>query len=246
LGRLTWMAGRVTDATVETPRVRSLTIEVPGWMPHRPGQHVDLRLTAEDGYQAVRSYSLAAPAEDSRVVVTVERIDDGEVSPWLVDEARRGDQLEVRGPVGGYFVWDGAVDAPLLLVAGGSGIVPLAAMLRHRAAARLVTRARLLYSVRDLDEAIFREDLDALAHDDGALDVIYTITRETPPGWTGYARRVDADMLREVAWPTGDGALAYVCGPTAFVEVVADDLRELGYDPDAIRTERFGPTGGER
>jgi ferredoxin-NADP reductase len=245
LGRLTWRVGEVVETRQETHRVRSLAIQVPGWEGHRPGQHVDLRLTAEDGYQAVRSYSLAAPPLDSHVLVTVELIEDGELSPWLVEEAQPGDQLEVRGPVGGYFVWEPPLGGPLLLVAGGSGIVPLAAMLRSHAVAGSEVPVRLLYSARGPDEVLYPSELGRLGSGDGPREVVYTYTRSSPPDWTGYTRRVDASMLSEVAWPPGDRPLAYVCGPTAFVETVANALHKLGHDPERIRTERFGPSGGD-
>lgn len=246
MGRLTWRPGTVVEGVPETRRVRTLTIAAPEWPGHRPGQHVDLRLTAEDGYQAVRSYSLATPASNGTVTVTVERLDDGEVSPYLVDEARPGDQLELRGPVGGYFVWEPAMGGPLLLVAGGSGVVPLAAILRARAAAAAgrEVAGRLLHSARSREDALFADELDRLAAGDPGLELFNTYTRDPPPGWTGYRRRVDRDMLREVAWPADQDPLAFVCGPTAFVETVAASLEQLGYHGDRIRTERFGPTGG--
>ena len=229
---------------METPRAKSLTLVVPGWPGHRPGQHVDVRLTAEDGYQAERSYSIASPPEDGqRVTITVERLDDGEVSPYLADELKAGDHLELRGPIGGYFVWEAGMGGPVLLVGGGSGIVPLMAMIRHRRAVRSAVPTRLLYSVRSQDEIIYREELN-LAGRDELLDVRYTLTRRQPEGWTGYGRRVDADLLRDVAWPAQDRPLAYVCGPTSFVETVATGLVGLGYDPARVKTERFGPTGG--
>jgi ferredoxin-NADP reductase len=244
LGRLTWEPGRVSAAMTETPRMRSLTIDVPSWAGHRAGQHVDLRLTAEDGYQAVRSYSISSPPQDGRVTVTVERLDDGEVSPYLVDQARPGDWLEVRGPIGGHFVWEPALGGPLQLVAGGSGIVPLAAMVRLRAAVHSEVPTRLLYSSRSPEEAIFRQELDELAAGDDRLEVVHTFTRSAPSGWTGYRRRIDREMLAEVAWAPAANPLAFVCGPTRLVEQVAGDLLELGYDASRIRTERFGPTGG--
>jgi ferredoxin-NADP reductase len=197
---------------------------------------VDVRLTAEDGYQAQRSYSIASAPEDELLAITVEKLDDGEVSPYLAEELRVGDKLELRGPIGGYFVWDAQQGGPLLLVGGGSGVVPLVSMLRHRAAVAPSVPARLLYSARSLDDVIYRDEL-------GGFDVVYTLTREQPAGWTGFARRVDDAMLREVADPNAEG-LAYVCGPTRFVEAVADGLVGVGYAPENIRTERFGPTGG--
>ena len=221
----------------ETPRVRSIVLDPPEWPGHRAGQHVDVRLTAEDGYQAQRSYSIASAPEDEHLVLTVERLDDGEVSPYLVDELRPGDELELRGPIGGYFVWDASTGGPLLLVAGGSGVVPFRSMLRHRAAAGSDVPARLLYSSRSLDEVIYRDELEGLA------DVRFTLTREQPEGWTGYARRIDAELLAEVAWPPEERPLVFICGPTAFVEVAAGSLVALGHDPSRIRTERFGATG---
>jgi ferredoxin-NADP reductase len=246
LGRLNspiaWQLGDVAELIDETPRVKTLVLEVPEWQGHRAGQHVDVRLTAEDGYQAERSYSIASAPEDDRLALTVERLEDGEVSPYLAEDLVVGDKLELRGPIGGYFVWEAGVDGPLLLVGGGSGIVPLMAMLRHRAAAGAATPARLLYSARSLDDVIYHEELDRLAAADANLDVRYTLTRGQPPGWTGYARRVDGEMLQEVAFQ-GEG-IAFVCGPTRFVEAVADSLTAVGYAPERVKTERFGPTGG--
>ena len=220
-------------------------LEVPDWPGHQAGQHVDVRLTAPDGYQAQRSYSIASPPEDGdRVAVTVERIDDGEVSPYLCDELAEGDQLELRGPIGGYFVWSADMGGPLLLVAGGSGICPLMAMLRHRAARGSHVPTRLLYSSRALEDVIYREELDSLvAHADG-LEVFHTLTRSQPAGWNGYTRRIDHEMLAEVAFAPGQQPLCMVCGPTPLVEAVASTLVELGHPPDRVKTERFGPTGG--
>jgi ferredoxin-NADP reductase len=243
--RLTWQLGEVVDSRTETARARSLTLAMPEWPGHSSGQHVDVRLTADDGYQAERSYSIASPPEDSpKVTITVERLDDGEVSPYLVDEVRTGDRLELRGPIGGYFVWTAMMGGPLLLVGGGSGIVPLMAMIRHRRAVGSTVPTRLLYSVRSPEEAIYRADLDDLAHGKNGLEVVYTFTRQQPSGWTGYARRIDGQLLREVAWPAQVHARAYVCGPTQFVETAATSLAALGYNADSIKTERFGPTGG--
>jgi ferredoxin-NADP reductase len=246
LGALTplrWLLAEVVEVVPETPRVSSLLLDAPGWDGHRPGQHVDVRLTAEDGYQTERSYSLAAPADGERLVLTVEELADGEVSPFLTEELRPGDRFELRGPIGGYFVWDGSAGGPLHLVAGGSGIVPLMAMLRHRAAAGVAVPATLLYSSRALEDVIYRDELDRLAAADPGLTVAHTLTREQPEGWTGYARRLDGEMLAEVFGPPEDAAAAFVCGPTRFVEVAADGLVGLGYDPSRVRTERFGPTG---
>src|SRR6266850_1773527 len=213
LGRLTWQLGEVAEVIQETPRVASLVLKVPDWPGHLAGQHVDVRLTAEDGYQAQRSYSIASAPEDSRVILTVERLEDGEVSPYLVGEVRAGDKVELRGPIGGYFVWSAGDERPLLLMAGGSGIVPLMAMIRHHAAAGAMR-----------------------------LQVSDTLTRSQPPGWEGYSRRIDGEMVAEVAWPRKDSPAAFICGPTAFVETASGLLVESGYDPAWIRTERFGAT----
>ncbi|HEX5504392.1 MAG TPA: ferredoxin reductase [Thermomicrobiales bacterium] len=242
-GAARWRLATVVATVAETARARSLVLDVPGWAGHRPGQHLDLRLTAEDGYQAQRSYSIASPPEEPRVALTIERLDDGEVSPYLTDELRAGDRLELRGPIGGYFTWRVERGGPLLLVAGGSGVVPLMAMLRHRAAAGGAVPARLLYSSRAADEIIYRAELDRLAAADGALDVVHTLTRAQPPGWTGYRRRIDRAMLAEVAWPAAARPLVFVCGPTRLVEAVASDLVALGHEPGRVKTERFGPTG---
>jgi ferredoxin-NADP reductase len=240
LGRLSWQLASVERLVDETPRVRTIVLDVPEWSGHRAGQHLDVRLTAEDGYRAERAYSIAsAPGEP--VEITVERLEDGEVSPYLTEELRTGDALELRGPIGGYFVWDGDDSSPLLLVAGGSGIVPLRAMLRHRRRSGSDVPVRLLYSSRTLADVIYRAEL---AEAGDAIDVVHTLTREQPAGWTGYARRVDADLLREVAWPAAERPLAFVCGPTSFVETVAATLVELGYPRESVKTERFGPTGG--
>jgi ferredoxin-NADP reductase len=244
LGRLSWRRADVVELIDETPRVRTLVLNLDEWPGHRAGQHVDVRLTAEDGYQAERSYSIASAPEASTLELTVERLPDGEVSSYLVGELRPGDKLELRGPVGGYFVWDVSIGGPLLLVAGGSGIVPLMAMLRHRAAAGANVGARLVYSSRSWDDVIYRDELERLAGSGSDLEVVHTLTRSQPPGWTGYARRVDAAMLRETAWEASSGASAYVCGPTPFVESVASGLVLLGYPPTSVKTERFGPTGG--
>ena len=228
----------------ETPRTSSLVLEIPGWEGHRAGQHVDLRLTAEDGYQAQRSYSIASAPEDGRLVLTVDRLDDGEVSPYLTDELMVGDRLELRGPIGGYFVWEAADGGPLLLVAGGSGVVPLMAVIRHRAAAGSDVPTCLLLSSRSFEEIIYREELDDLAARDGTLDVIHTLTRSRPEGWEGYDRRIDARMLSEVTWPPEESPLAFVCGPTPLVETAGTALVGLGHDPARVKTERFGATGG--
>jgi ferredoxin-NADP reductase len=242
-GRLNWALADVVELRDETARVRSLVLSSPSWPGHLAGQHVDVRLTAEDGYQAQRSYSIASAPEDEHLVLTVERMEDGEVSPYLVDELRPGDKLELRGPIGGYFVWRQSLGGPLLLLGGGSGIVPLRAIVRHRALSDSATPTRLLYSVRSLPEVIYRDELDALAGGDG-LEVSYTLTRESPDGWAGRRGRVNDELLREISWPPGEHPLVYVCGPTGFVEQVAGGLVRIGHDPARIRTERFGPTGG--
>jgi ferredoxin-NADP reductase len=239
-GRLTWQAATVSSLTDETAKVRTLVFEVPGWPGHQAGQHLDIRLTAEDGYRAEREYSISsAPGEP--VSITVERLDDGEVSPYLTEEVRKGDEIELRGPIGGYFVWDPTDGGPLLLVAGGSGIAPLRAMLRYRARRHSTVPVRLLYSSRSEADVIYRDELSQ--YSDG-VTVIQTLTRVQPPGWTGYARRVDKQMLTEVAWPAAQSPLTYICGPTSFVESVAAGLVALGYPAQRIRTERFGSTGG--
>jgi ferredoxin-NADP reductase len=242
LGRLNWHVADVVEVVAETPRVKTIAFDVPGWPGHRAGQHVDVRLTAEDGYQAERSYSIASAPDGERVELTVERLDDGEVSPYLTDELRPGDQLELRGPVGGYFVWEPSQGGPLLLVAGGSGVVPLIAMIRARAAAGSDADVRLLFSSRSWEEIIFREELERLSGD--GLAVLHTLTRSRPPGWTGYARRVDAEMLAEVGPGPAKRPRIYVCGPTPLVEAAAEALVQLGHEPRLIKTERFGPTGG--
>jgi ferredoxin-NADP reductase len=229
----------VREVIRETPTASTLMLDVPGWPGHGAGQHVDLRLTAEDGYQAQRSYSIASAPEDDAPAVTIERLDDGEVSPYLVDEARAGDQLEIRGPVGGWFVWTAGDGGPLQLVAGGSGLAPLMSMLRHRQRSGSDAEARLLLSARRAQDVLFAAEL-------AGLDVERTITytREPPPGWTGYARRVDRAMLEEVVFAPARSPRIFVCGPTGLVEDVAADLVALGHDPARIRTERFGATGG--
>jgi ferredoxin-NADP reductase len=238
--RLTWQVAKVSAVTVETASVRTLTLDVPDWPGHQAGQHLDIRLTAEDSYVAERSYSIAsAPGEP--VAITVERLDDGEVSPYLTDELRAGDDLELRGPIGGYFVWEPEDGGPLLLLAGGSGIVPLRSILRHRERAGSTVPVRLLYSSRTLDDVIYRAEFDQPV---SSVEVIHTLTRSQPPGWSGYARRVDVALLSEVAWSAAAMPLAYVCGPTSFVETLSQALVQAGYPPERVKTERFGATGG--
>ena len=241
--RLAWMTATVREVIAETPRAVSLALEVADWPGHRPGQHVDVRLTAADGYQAQRSYSIASAPEAAGVMLTVERIDDGEVSPYLAGEARAGDKFELRGPIGGYFVWTAALGGPLFLVAGGSGVVPLMAMLRHRAASGSRAPATLLYSSRAAADIIYRAELERLAARGDGLTVVHTLTRERPAGWEGFARRIDAGMLRDVGFAPQANARCFVCGPTPLVEAVAGALRDLGHAPALIKTERFGPTG---
>jgi ferredoxin-NADP reductase len=214
------------------------------WIPHRPGQHYDVRLTAPDGYRAERSYSIASePERGPELELTVERIEDGEVSPYLLDVLEAGDTLELRGPIGGYFVWDVTLGGPLLLIGGGSGVVPLMAMLRHRAVQHATIPTCLLYSSRTPQDVIYHAELDALAQSAAGLELAFTYTREAPDGWTGYRRRIDPAMLADVMRPLGTGVRSYVCGPTSLVETVANALVELGLPPERIYTERFGPTG---
>jgi ferredoxin-NADP reductase len=240
---IVWRTATVGAVVDETAHARTLLLDVPGWPGHAAGQHVDVRLTAEDGYQAQRSYSIASAPEDAPLALTVERIDDGEVSPYLCDELAVGDPLELRGPIGGPFTWRATDGGPLLLLAGGSGLVPLMAMLRHRAAQASEVPADLLVSSRGWDDVLYREELADLATGTAGLKIAYTLTRQQPEGWTGFARRVDAEMLATVAPPPTAQPRTFVCGPTPFVEHVADALVGLGYDPAAIRVERFGPTG---
>ena len=240
-GRLTWQLGRVVELIDETPRCKSLVLELADWRGHRAGQHVDVRLTAEDGYQAERSYSIASGPEDDHLVLTVERLEDGEVSSYLTDQLRPGDELELRGPIGGYFVWESSQGGPLLMLAGGSGVVPFRAMLRDWAAAAKEVPARLLYSSRTLEDVIYRQELERLA-DDGA-DVQLTLTNQWPDDWQGHRGRVDPKLLAEVAWPPHQRPLVYICGPTGFVEAMAETLVQMGHEPAQIKTERFGPTG---
>ncbi len=249
--RIAWRVAKVLDVVRETSRTRTLVLDVPGWPGHRAGQHVDVRLTAEDGYQAERSYSIASAPKDPTLALTVEELDDGEVSPYLTEELHAGDQFELRGPIGGYFVWDIPIGGPLFLVGGGSGIVPLMAMIRHRnsvlpagnADARKNLPTRLLYSSRSWDEVIYRDELAGLAASDPTLEVIHTLTRQAPDDWQGFRRRIDRAMLSETAWQPSQNPRIFVCGPTPLVEAVANALVELGHEPEMVKTERFGPTG---
>ncbi len=242
---LEWQIATVKAIRLETPRVKTFTLALPAWTPHRAGQHYDVRLTAPDGYQAQRSYSIASePERAGEVDLTVERLEGGEVSSYMHDVLAPGDQLEVRGPIGGYFVWEAGMGGPLVLVAGGSGIVPLMAMIRHRAAAGSRIPVRLLYSARTREDVIYYDELERLRAAKDGLEVFYTLTRVQPPGWSGYARRIDIPMLTEVAGPVGGSAQAFICGPTLLVEATADGLVQVGVPPAQIRTERFGPAGG--
>jgi ferredoxin-NADP reductase len=237
-GRLSWQVARVSSVTRETDSVYTIGLEVPDWPGHRAGQHLDVRLTADDGYTAERSYSIATAAGEP-VAITVERLEDGEVSPYLTEELRAGDELELRGPIGRWFVWDTSDGGPLLLVAGGSGVVPLRAILRHRQRSGSDVPVRMLFSARTLPDVIYRHELDQYRSD---AHVIYTLTRSQPPGWTGYSGRVNAAMLAEIAWPASQHPLTFVCGPTRFVETAAEKLVALGYPPGRVKTERFGGT----
>lgn len=242
---LEWQISTVVRVRPETPSVKTFTLALPHWTPHQAGQHYDVRLTAPDGYQAQRSYSIASSPEQRGVIeLAVERLSDGEVSTYLHDILIVGDQVELRGPIGGYFVWEVNQGGPLLLVAGGSGIVPLMAMLRHRRAAGSKVPTRLLYSSHTYDDIIYREELEQLRKEGTGLEVFHTLTRGHSEGWHGYTRRIDLQMLEEVAKPLGDRLKAYICGPTALVEGVANGLVKLGIPPSQVRTERFGPTGG--
>lgn len=233
----------MVDLVPETPRTTSLVLDLPAWAGHRAGQHVDVRLTAEDGYQAERSYSIASAPKDERLMLTVERLEDGEVSPYLVDVLRPGDELELRGPIGGYFVWEESMGGPLVLLGGGSGIVPLRAMLRHWASTDRAVAVRLLYSSRRWSEVIYAEELLGYARASDQLDVAFTLTREWPEGWSGYRGRIDREMLAHVAGPPHERPLIYACGPNGFVETAANLLVEMGHDPRRVKTERFGPSG---
>jgi ferredoxin-NADP reductase len=237
-----WLVATVAETIAETARTTTLRLDVPVWSGHRAGQHVDVRLTAEDGYQAQRSYSIGSPPGTDRLELTVVRIDDGEVSPYLTTVAEVGDQFEIRGPIGGWFVWDGDDTTPVLLVGGGSGVVPLMAMLRHHAASGSTAAIHLVYSARTLGDVIYRRELNELAGPHRAVTL--TLTRESSPDWVGRRGRVNADVLAEVGWPPSVRPHCYVCGPTPFVEAVANALVALGHDPARVKTERFGPTGG--
>jgi ferredoxin-NADP reductase len=239
-GRLNWQVATVTAVTWETASVATIELDPTDWTDHRAGQHLDIRLTAEDGYRAERSYSIASAPGDP-LAITVERLEDGEVSPYLAGELRVGDQLELRGPIGGYFVWEPSDGGPLMLLAGGSGVVPLRSILRHRLGTGSDAPACLLYSARSWEDVIYRDELGQYV--DG-VQVSYTLTRTQPAGWTGHTGRIDSALLTEVAWPAAANPLAYICGPTSFVEIAAAGLVGLGYPAERVKTERFGATGG--
>jgi ferredoxin-NADP reductase len=242
LGRLTWLVGEVTAVRDETPTARTIVLDVPGWPGHAPGQHVDVRLTAEDGYSAQRSYSIASAADGSRVELTVQRLPDGEVSPYLAQVLAVGYPLELRGPIGGWFVWDTGDPAPVLLVAGGSGIVPLMAMIRARSAAGGSAPFRLVYSARGPGEVIYAAELTE--RERGGLSVRYAYTRTAPPGAPRPAGRIGAADLAAPGWQAAQEPAIFACGPTGFVAAAASLLTAAGHDPGRIKTERFGPTGG--
>jgi ferredoxin-NADP reductase len=241
-GRLSWQLGTVAEIVRETHNVTSIALDLPDWQGHSAGQHVDVRLTAEDGYQTERSYSIASAPEDERLLLTVERLGDGEVSPYLTDDLRIGDELELRGPIGGYFIWDQTTPGPLLMLAGGSGVVPFRSIVRHWASGPRTIRPRLVYSARSLGDVIYREELTRFADTDG-LDLRLALTREWPDDWQGQRGRVDRSVLETVAWPVAEDPIAYVCGPNGFVETVSHTLLAMGYPAAQIKTERFGPSG---
>jgi ferredoxin-NADP reductase len=242
---LRWQAATVVVNDRETDSARTLTLDVPEWPGHRAGQHVDVRLTAEDGYQAQRSYSIASPPEDPTLAITIERLDDGEVSPYLTDDVQAGDAFELRGPIGGWFTWQASDGGPLMLVGGGSGLVPLMSMIRHRAAASSDAPTRLLVSARKLDALIYAGELESRAQAGDGLETFITLTRSQPDGWTGLSGRVDAEMLQSTGFGPDERPRVFVCGPTPFVESVSESLVALGHDPGRIKTERFGPSGGQ-
>jgi ferredoxin-NADP reductase len=242
--RLQWQTAEVSGLIDETPRVRSLVLTLPDWQGHKPGQHVDVRLTGEDGYRAQRSYSIASAPESRNVMLTVERIEDGEVSPYLSIDVQAGDKFELRGPIGGHFVWSAAQGGPLFLIAGGSGVAPLMAMLRHRAAVSSKVPATLLYSSRTFEDIIYREELERLAAANAGLKIVHTLTRKQPAGWRGGARRIDRKMLEAEGFPPAARPHIFICGPTQLVESAAQTMLDLGHDRTLIKTERFGPTGG--
>jgi len=244
LGRLTWQIAVIAAIRRETSNTVSLTLDVPEWPSHVAGQHVDVKLTSEDGYSTERSYSIASAPSPGRLELTVQRVPDGEVSPYLVDVAQSGDSIQLRGPIGGYFVWSPDKTAPVTLIAGGSGVVPLMSMVRARTAMSSHTPFRLIYSARTPEDAIYADELHDLVRDDHELDISYAYTRTAPDGWRGHVGRIDATRLAADGWPAEMNPDVYVCGPTSFVETAANYLVDAGHKPDKVRTERFGPSGG--
>lgn len=241
--RIEWQIGRVQAIVTETGRVKSIVLRPARWPGHWPGQHVDIRLTADDGYRAERSYSIASPPAEELITLTVERIEDGEVSSYLLNELQIADALEFRGPIGGHFIWNQTANRPICLIAGGSGITPLMAMLRHRKASRDPIPASLVYSARSLDDIIYRDELDAMSYSDADMRLVYALTRECPRNWSGHRGRVDERLLAEHSFAREQNPMFFVCGPTGFVESISSMLVKLGFDPLAIKTERFGPSG---
>jgi ferredoxin-NADP reductase len=237
-----WLIATVAETIPETADAVSLLLDIPEWPGHRAGQHVDVRLSAEDGYSAQRSYSIASAPESDQVELSVVRIDDGEVSPYLTTGLEVGDEFELRGPIGGYFVWEKAETRPVLLLGGGSGVVPLMAMLRYHAELHHSAHMRLIYSARTERDLLYREELATLPG--GDRDVVITLTREPRSSWSGRRGRIDHDLLSQLANPVADDLLCFICGPTPFVEATADALVELGLQPGSVKTERFGPTNG--
>ena len=245
--RVVWRVGTVVALRDETPRARTITLDVPDWPGHVAGQHVDVRLTAPDGYSAVRSYSIASASNsEKRIDLTVERLPDGEVSPYLTEELQVGDLLELRGPIGGWFVWRSEQTEPVQLVAGGSGIVPLMSMIRSRAEAHSTVPFRLLYSVREPEAVFYRDELQALTAQQQSVTISYAYTRATPKGWPRPAGRIDAALVAETTWSADRLPTCYVCGPTSFVETANSLLIAAGISGNMIKTERFGPTGDRK
>lgn len=234
-----WRTGEIVQTINETPHVRSLIIDVPGWERHLPGQYLDIRMTTSDGRRITRSYSIASAPEDDVLQITIQRLPGSEAAHYLIDQLHDGDRLEIRGPSGGDFIWEHRMGGPLMLIAGGSGIAPLMAMIRHRLVAGSHVPVRLLYSSRSVEDIIYREELDRLADGD-ALEVVHTLTRSQPPGWNGYTRRIDPNLLAAVVWRPELSPLIYVCGSTDFVETVTAGLSACGYNSSRVRTERFG------
>ena len=245
LGRLTWQVGTVADVRGETATARTLTVDVPGWSGHTAGQHVDVRLTADDGYSTQRSYSIASGPGPGRLELTVQRLEDGEVSPYLTDVLKPGFPLELRGPIGGWFAWDPAAAGPVLLVGGGSGVVPLMSMIRARAAAGSRAPFRLVYSVRSPETALYTDELAQRGQAGDGLEVTYVYTRSAPAGARVRVGRLNPVVLAAQGWAPEAAPAVFICGPTGFVEAAASLLVKAGHDPGVIKTERFGPSGGQ-